>query len=141
MRYIIFLIVCALCSDAKAEMFQWKVIKIIDADTLRVSAPWSPLPDKTIDIRLHGIDTPEHGWRAQCDSERNKAHQATYFVEQAIRDANIIETQPLGWEKYGRILANVWLDNKNLSQMLLDAGLAKPYHGEKKSSWCASNVQ
>lgn len=115
---------------------------MLDGDTIEFSAPWSPLPDKTIHVRLMGVDTPEHGGRAECESERNKAHQATYFVEQALQDAKVIETQPLAWDKWGgRLLSNVWLDNKSLSQMLLDAGLAKPYHGEKKSSWCASNVQ
>ena len=41
------------------------------------------------------------------------------------------------WDKYGgRVLGHVIIDGQSLSDMLIRAGLARPYHGEAKSSWC-----
>jgi endonuclease YncB( thermonuclease family) len=40
-------------------------------------------------------------------------------------------------DKYGgRVLGDVFLDGKRLSEMLIANGFARRYHGEKKSSWC-----
>lgn len=35
-------------------------------------------------------------------------------------------------EKFDRFLATVMLDGVNVNQLLLDRGMAKPYHGEKR---------
>jgi len=43
----------------------------------------------------------------------------------------------LKWDKYGgRVLGDVYLDHQSLAQSLISAGLARPYKGEAKSSWC-----
>jgi endonuclease YncB( thermonuclease family) len=37
--------------------------------------------------------------------------------------------------KYFRIVADVYVDGSDLGQELIEKGLAKPYHGEKKPKW------
>ena len=41
------------------------------------------------------------------------------------------------WDKFGgRIDADVFINGENFAQMQIDKGLARPYFGEKKKSWC-----
>lgn len=41
------------------------------------------------------------------------------------------------WDKYGgRILAEVHVDGRSLADMLIERGLARPYHGGKRDGWC-----
>jgi len=42
----------------------------------------------------------------------------------------------LGRDKYFRVLADVMIDGKNLTDLLIKKGLGKPYDGGTKSSWC-----
>ena len=39
-------------------------------------------------------------------------------------------------DKYGRTLARVYLDGRDLSDMLIEAKLGRPYNGERRLTWC-----
>jgi len=59
------------------------------------------------------------------------------FTKDAVANAKEIDVQILKWDKYGgRALADVFLDHQSLAQSLISAGLARPYKGEAKQSWC-----
>ena len=95
-----------------------------------------PLPPK-LSIRVLGIDTPEKAPRAKCEAEAAKAKEASAFTRAAVTKAREIDVQMTEWDKYGgRVLGHVIIDGQSLSDMLIRAGLARPYHGEAKSSWC-----
>lgn len=53
-----------------------------------------------------------------------------------IRSAKIIELKHMRREKYFRIDAEVLADGKSIAQALISAGLAVPYYGDKKVTWC-----
>jgi len=54
-----------------------------------------------------------------------------------VANATEIDVQILKWDKYGgRALADVFLDHQSLAQSLISAGLARPYKGDAKQSWC-----
>jgi endonuclease YncB( thermonuclease family) len=135
MKYLLTLFVAITLA---ANPYRWPIVRVIDGDTVEVSARWLPIElGKNISIRLHGIDTPESGGRAKCQSESQLAAQAKQFVQQQIagskRHAIIIRS----WDKYGgRILGDVMLDGVSLSQLLINRGYAKPYSGDKKTTWC-----
>jgi micrococcal nuclease len=38
--------------------------------------------------------------------------------------------------KYFRILADVYVDGENLTDLLISAGHARPYDGGKREGWC-----
>jgi endonuclease YncB( thermonuclease family) len=96
----------------------------------------SPLPPK-LSIRVMGIDTPEKAPRAQCDAEAALAKKASAFTKDAVANALEVDIKILKWDKYGgRVLGDVYLDHQSLAQSLISAGLARPYKGEAKSSWC-----
>ena len=37
--------------------------------------------------------------------------------------------------KYGRLLTEIWSDEQNINQWLIDSGYAFAYHGGTKQSW------
>lgn len=138
MRYLIaFVFVLTLCVQARGELHHWPFLAVVDADTLAFEAPWVPLDKKVILVRLLGIDTPEKGHRAQCEKERLEAEEATRFATVLINKSKDILIETKRWDKYsGRVLGIVYLDGKSLNDTLIETGYARPYHGEKKSSWC-----
>lgn len=123
-------------SAAAAETY--KINRVIDGDTVEIAVGFlpDPLPPK-LSIRVLGVDTPEKAPRAKCDAEAAKAKEASAFTKDAVRNAREIDVQMTEWDKYGgRVLGHIILDGQSLSDMLIRAGLARPYHGEAKSSWC-----
>lgn len=140
MRYVILALALVWFAHAKSkavELYTWDYLHVIDGDTLLFRAWWSPLPEKTIAVRIVGIDTAEQGYRAQCDEERNASLKAKQFVQEVMKGAKLIQVQPTSWDRWGgRIVAVVWVDHKSLGDMLLENNLARPYDGGKKSSWC-----
>ena len=84
-----------------------------------------------------GIDTPEKGGRAQCESEAALGEQATEFAKQTIKPGDVVQVEIVGWDKYGgRIDAYIYINGMSFGDMQIAAGLAKPYDGGTKESWC-----
>ena len=111
-----------------------EVSSIYDGDTIRVTIrSWPAVVGERIPMRLYGIDTPE------MSDKRPRvyklARSAKQFTVSQLRSAKRIELRQIRRDKYFRLLAEVWVDGRNLSELLLKAGLAKPYYGGKKTSW------
>jgi micrococcal nuclease len=129
-------------ATAHANPYEWKVTRIIDGDTVEFDAPFLPDPlKKKLSIRVLGVDTPEKGHRAECPKEAAAAARASQFTKDTLDNAYknnkkvLIELK--SHDKYGgRVLGDVIIDGQRLSKMLIDNGHARPYHGEKKTSWC-----
>lgn len=116
----------------------YKINRVIDGDTVEIAVGFlpAPLPPK-LSVRVLGVDTPEKAPRAKCEAEAEKAKMASAFTKNAIATAREIDVQLKEWDKYGgRVLGYVFLDGHSLSDMLIEEGLARPYKGEAKSSWC-----
>ena len=114
------------------------ILRVIDGDTYIIAAPWLP-PElgKTISLRVLGIDTPEHGKKAKCKAEADLADKATAAAKDLIRKAKVVTVTLSHWDKYGgRIDGSVILDGQSIADMLIGAGLARPYNGGAKRSWC-----
>ncbi len=108
----------------------------VDAVRILVSKDGHRVLDSKTKIRVCCMDTPEMNWRAKCDSERELATAARDFVVSLIGDK--VELHDVGLEKYNRVLARVWIpaDEVWLDERLIELGLARPYHGEGRKSWC-----
>ncbi len=105
-----------------------------DGDTILTQ--FKPVPElPRVSLRINGIDTPEI--RGKCETEKKQAILARDTLNHEIQ-GKMIKVEPLKWDKYGgRIVANVTLpDGRDVSQMMLDLGLARPYNGGTKTSWC-----
>jgi len=127
-----------LASATYANPYDMKVTKVTDGDTIRVEAPWL-LPElgDDIAIRILGIDTPEKGGRAKCEAEAALGAEATEFAKSVIAVGDVVQVDVLQWDKFGgRINADVYVDGENFAQMQIERGLAVPYDGGTKDSWC-----
>jgi len=125
--------------SAQANPYDMVVTKVTDGDTIRVDASSWVLPElgDTIGIRIMGIDTPEKGGRAKCDAEAELGEKATEFAKSVIAVGDTVQVEVIQWDKFGgRIDAVVLVDGQNFGQMQIDRGLAKPYDGGTKESWC-----
>ena len=99
---------------------------------------WLPAPLKPeLLIRVYGVDTPEKGWRGQCDKEKAAGEAASAFTKAQIKASTKRQIFLIGWDKFGgRVLGDIFLDGKSLRQMLIANGHAREYYGDKKESWC-----
>ena len=115
-----------------------QITRVIDGDTVAFQAPFLPAPLKPeLSIRVFGVDTPEKGFRAQCESENARGQAATAFTKQAVAQATTRQIVLMDWDKYGgRVLGDVILNGQSLRQMLIANGFAREYYGEAKTSWC-----
>lgn len=131
-------IIALLLSVSPALATPYEITRVIDGDTVEIAVDFlpKPLPPK-LSIRVLGIDTPEKAPRALCDAEAEKAKLASAFTKKAVAEAKEVDIVIVKWDKYGgRVLGDVFLDHQSLAQSLISAGLARPYSGEAKQSWC-----
>ena len=125
-------------APAASNVYDINITRIIDGDTIVFAAPWLPHPLKPeLALRISGIDTPESGFRAKCQSERDRAAVASEFVIGAITTAQEHKLVLLDWDKYGgRVLGDLLLDGASLKQTMIQRGYAVQYDGGTKTSWC-----
>lgn len=112
-----------------------EVLEVVDGDTLTVRATiWLGQAVET-NVRMDGIDTPE--MRSRCTKEKELAEAARDLTRRLVGTGavNLLDVQP---DKYGgRVRARVLTSaGTDLSQSLIDAGLARRYHGERRQPWC-----
>ena len=120
-------------------IYDWKINRVVDGDTVEVATPWVPDPiAKKMSIRVFGVDTPEKGHRAMCPSEAQRGEAATAFTKKVITESKTARVAILSWDKYGgRMLGDIILDNNtSLRGLLIKNGFAREYYGEAKQSWC-----
>ena len=114
------------------------IIRVSDGDTIVISAPYLPAPLKPqLAVRIFGVDTPEKGHRAQCESERAQGEKASAWTKDLVKSGKKFQVVLYGWDKFGgRVLGDILVDGKSVRQGLIAAGLAREYYGDKKKSWC-----
>jgi micrococcal nuclease len=74
--------------------------------------------------------------RGKYKREIELARMAKKKTVEMIRSAKKIELRQMRRDKYFRIDAEVFADGMSIAQALIAAGLAVPYHGDKKVTWC-----
>ena len=121
-----------------ANPFNYRIVEVIDGDTIKFEAPFLPqVLGTTLNLRVEGVDTPESSYLAKCDEEKQlgiAAAKYTYAVITASSNYLIILTK---WDKYGgRVLGDVLVEGKRLSTMLVEKGYAVQYNGGTKPNWC-----
>ena len=121
-----------------AALYVATVISATDGDTVKLRTPWVDTPFAIMSIRINGVDTPESRYPlAKCREELEAGKQATAFARAAMPPGTVIRFGLTGHDKYGRLLGPVILpDGADYGSALIGQGLARPYNGGKKSSWC-----
>lgn len=102
------------------------ITRWIDGDTVDIQVDLGFTIWSKQRFRLDGLDTPERGeplYKKSIEYVNNLAPSGSEVIVISYKT-----------EKYGRYLGSILTSsNVNINQSLLNEGLAKPYHGEKKS--------
>ena len=111
------------------------VLHVVDGDTIRVRLPGGPTP-----VRLIGIDAPEEHESDRLDRAARRSHRskapiqalgrlATDFTRQHLLGRSVsLELDAERRDRYGRLLAYVWLDERKLfNAEIVRAGYATAY--------------
>jgi micrococcal nuclease len=119
MKYILLFVI--LCLPVKN--FTGKVVAVIDGDTIEV------LKDgKSVRIRLNGVDCPE---KTQAFGSSAKQFTSNLVFGKAV------EVREKELDRYGRTIADVYIDGVWLNKALIEAGMAwhyKRYSDDKQLS-------
>ena len=116
-----------------------RVIKVYDGDTITIASklPFDSSPIYRLSVRLNGIDTPEIKGKGISDEEKEVAKSAREFVSNLVLN-KYVKLENIQNEKYGRILADVYIGDTNLNSLLIKERYAVIYDGgtkKKPSSW------
>ena len=108
-----------------------KVIKCYDADTITIASklPYDASPLYRLSVRLNGIDAPEI--KGKCAEEKEVAKEARDFLSNLVLN-KVIRLENVESEKYGRILADVYIGDVHLNELLLKERYAVKYDGGTK---------
>lgn len=109
-----------------------KVIKVYDGDTMTIAAklPMANSPVYRFPVRLTGIDSPEI--KGKSEAEVALAKQSRDALCELI-NGKIVKLVNVSTEKYGRLLADVYIDGIHVNKWMLDNKYAIPYDGGTKS--------
>ena len=113
--------------------YKCKVTRVVDGDTVDIDIDlgfgvWLHKER----VRIYGIDTPESMTRDKI--EKRFGLLAKEFVKQFVKGSSVIlRTQKYDAKgKFGRILGDIIVDDKSLSETMIQEHHAVAYHGQSK---------
>ena len=126
------------CEHTNTSFKCVKYISNFDGDTITFDIPnVHPFFGYHAHVRIYGVDAPEITSDNKC--EKKVAELAKNRIATVLLAAKKIDLLNVATEKYGRILAEVLVDDSvNLGPLLLKENLAYEYYGatKKKINWC-----
>ena len=108
-----------------------KVCKVYDGDTITILSklPYDGSPLYKFSVRLNGIDTPEIKGKTAAEKElAKKARDALC----GLINGKVVELRNLCTEKYGRILADVYIGDIHVNEWMIEQKHAVKYDGGTK---------
>jgi endonuclease YncB( thermonuclease family) len=109
-----------------------KVVKVYDGDTITIAAKLENCIDSPIyrfSVRLNGIDTPEI--KGGSPHQKELAMSARDALNAKVM-GKIVVLKNTSLEKYGRVLADVFLEDENMSEWMISNKYAVAYDGGNK---------
>lgn len=141
-KHILAAALMAVCVSVVAKDFgtypiqKGNILEVYDGDTIYITdKTCPPVFCEKIGVRVYGIDTPE--MHSKCPKEHDLAVQAKGVMSDAIANSKKIELRHATHEKFGRLMGQLYIDDQNIGDILVQKKLAVPYFGEKKTTdWC-----
>ena len=123
-----------LASEALAGPVTATVERVVDGDTIEVRAAIWLGQTLIVRVRIDGVDAPE--LEARCAEERKLALAARDFLARRVQGVPVKLTHVV-YDKYGgRVRADVADATGDIAHALLESGLVRAYHGERRQPWC-----
>ncbi|MDR1897093.1 MAG: thermonuclease family protein [Prevotellaceae bacterium] len=98
-----------------------KVVKIADGDTFTMLVE----QNQQVKIRLNSIDCPE--------SKQDFGQQAKQYLSKLVF-GKVVSVSYKNKDRYGRVLGTVYIDNVNVNEEMIKAGMAWHYKQYDKST-------
>ncbi|MBR9702101.1 hypothetical protein GOV13_04220 [Candidatus Pacearchaeota archaeon] len=105
-------------TDPTPSLETFRVSRIIDGDTLDLTTGQR--------VRLKGINTPEKSMPYYAEAK-------DYLI--ILMQNKTIQVQSYGTDKYGRILAHIFIDDESINREILERGFATLYYYEHDSHY------
>jgi endonuclease YncB( thermonuclease family) len=115
---VIFIAMPAICFAG-----QFKVTRVIDGDTIKVTGNGSK-----VTVRMVGIDAPETSKKKNQPGQPFSRKSTKYLANLVLNKS--VEVKSYGTDRYGRFLGVVFVDGKNVNLEMIKAGLAEVYRGK-----------
>jgi endonuclease YncB( thermonuclease family) len=94
------------------------IANIIDGDTVKIENGQS--------VRLKGINTPEESMPLSLEARE--------FLENLVQNQTV-ELESYGFDRYGRIIAYIFLNGENINKKILENGFGHLYYYEKDNHY------
>ena len=111
-------------------VYNAQITKVVDGDTVDAIVDLGFTVSVNIRFRLYGIDTMET--TDKDEAKRALGLKAKQFVTEKLLNQTVT-LRSHKTDKYGRWLAEIFLNNESINQLLLTEGLAVEYFGGTKS--------
>ena len=111
--------------------YNCEIKRVVDGDTVDV------IIDLGFDIfyksrvRLYGIDTPESRTRNKDEKVRGLMSKQ-YLIDELEKGQVVIKTHKDKKGKFGRVLGEMYVGDKNINLMMVDDYMAVEYKGQNK---------
>ena len=108
-----------------------KVLSVYDGDTVTLAFPLGDVMYKW-SCRLSGVDTPE--LRTSNKKEKEFGYQVRDLLREKIL-GKVLKVKCGEFDKYGRLLGELFVDDESVNQWLISNGYAFAYDGGTKKIW------
>ncbi len=107
-------VIATLAGCLPQDSFEARCVKVYDGDTIEVMAGGP----RSVRVRLHAIDSPEKG-----QPFSNVARKRTRELVEGRR----VRVEVRDRDQYDRLVARIYIDDRDLSEQLISEGLAWHY--------------
>lgn len=115
--------------------YRAQVLNVIDGDTVEARVHVWMGQEVLTRIRLKDIDAPE--MTGACGAERELALASRNRVAALVGSTDILLMDVKPDKYFGRVVARiVGTDGRDVGNLLLEEGLARPYRGGRREAWC-----
>ena len=120
--------------------YKCKLVKVVDGDTVDVDIDlgfgvW--LQNQR--IRMYGIDAPESRTSDKVEKVYGLAAK-DYLVRWTNAGNLVLKTFKDGKGKYGRILGELWYNDVNINQRMIEEHHAVKYYGQSKKEIAEQHI-
>ena len=107
------------------------IVKVYDGDTVHAVFEFKDTLYKWT-CRIDGIDTPEI--KSKNPKEKEVAIIVRDFLKEKILK-KIVNLKCKSFDKYGRLLVDIYYNGEFINELLVDKKYAKKYDGGTKEKW------
>jgi len=112
--------------------YRGKVTRVVDGDTVDCILDLGFNIHHSCRVRLLGIDTPESRTRDREEKARGLLSKQALKDLLTEKDFVIKTHKKKAKGKFGRVLGELWMEEKNINKEMIELGYAVEYYGQSK---------